>query len=149
MDESGRPSARRAAGGTGAAPQEGPNPLQRHLGYEFTAWSRGYAALRMPLQPFHMNRYGLPHGGLYATLLDSVMSYAGTYAPPGEAWPMAMTLSLTTNFLARPEGSVLLAEARLTGGGARTFFVEGTVADDLGTAVASGSGVFRVRVGRS
>ena len=59
-----------------------------------------------------------------------------------------MTLSMTTNFLSRPTGTMLIGEGRRTGGGRSTFFAEGTITDDAGTEVARGSGVFRYRNAR-
>ena len=91
----------------------------------------------------HHNRHGIPHGGVAATLLDTAMGYAGSFCP----WPgrvrKATTLSLTVNYLAQPRGRRLIAEGRQTGGGRKSFFVEGTLRDDLGTLVATGSAAMR------
>lgn len=121
--------------------------LQKHLGFRMTGWSPDYAAFEMPLAPFHMNRYGIPHGGVYMTLLDTVMGYCGCYTGEPDAPRFAMTLTLTTNFVGRPQGAVLKAEARRIGGGKRTFFAEGLLTDDRGTTVATASGAFRYRSG--
>ena len=40
---------------------------------------------------------------------------------------------------------VMIGEGRVTGGGRKTFFAEGTVRDELGTLIAKGTGVFRYR----
>ena len=61
---------------------------------------------------------------------------------------MVMTLSLTTNFLARPEGDMLMGEGRRTGGGRSSYFAEGELTDRAGTVVATGIGTFRYRTGR-
>lgn len=120
-------------------------PLQGHLGFTMTGWSEGYSAFEMPLRPFHMNRYGIPHGGVYVTLLDTVMGYCGCYTGTPDEKRLAMTLSLTTNFLSRPSGTILTAEGRVTGGGRRTFFADGVLTDDRGTTVATATGTFRYR----
>jgi acyl-coenzyme A thioesterase PaaI-like protein len=60
---------------------------------------------------------------------------------------MALTLSLTVNYLGRSDGQRMIAEARRTGGGRRTFFAEGEVRDEDGVLLATGSGVFRYRDG--
>lgn len=121
--------------------------LQATLGYVMTGWREGFAAITMPLRPIHMNRYGIPHGGLYGVMLDTVMGFAGSYTGDPDHRVFAMTLSLTTNFLSRPQTDVLIAEGHRVGGGKRTFFAEAVVRDDGGTVVAKGSGVFRYRQG--
>jgi uncharacterized protein (TIGR00369 family) len=124
---------------------EPPYPLMAHLGFEIVDWRDGFARFQMPLAPFLMNRYGIPHGGVYATLLDTVMGYCGCFTGDPDALRMAMTLSLNVNYLSRPKGRMLLAEGCVTGGGRKTFFAEGKVVDETGEAIASGTGVFRYR----
>lgn len=124
---------------------ETPSALQNHLGYEMTGWARDHARIELPLAPFLMNRQGLPHGGIHATLLDTAMGYAGCYTGDPRHPQMALTLSLTVNYLGQAQGTRLIAEARRTGGGKTTFFAEATVRDDTGALIATGTGVFRYR----
>lgn len=126
---------------------EPPYPLESHLGYEIVSWSEDYAVFRMPLQTIHQNRYGLPHGGLYTVLIDTVLGYAGCYTGDGAQRRLAMTLSLTTTYIAQPTGDVLFAEGRRVGGGKSIFFGEATVRDDNGIVCARGTGTFRYRKG--
>ncbi|WP_108661605.1 PaaI family thioesterase [Acuticoccus kandeliae] len=119
--------------------------LQAHLGFKMVAWTEDFSAFELPLAPHLMNRYGIPHGGIYATMLDTVMGYAGCYTGDPEDVRLAMTLSLTTNFLSRPRGERLIIEGRRIGGGRTTFFADGTVVDETGELVATGSGTFRYR----
>ena len=122
-----------------------PYPYQLLLGYDIAEWEEGRCLVTMPMRDVHTNRHGLPHGGVYATLLDTAMGFAGSYSAPGEDKRFALTLSLTTNFLSRPKGQLLKAEARVTGGGRNTFFCEGSVVDETGELIASGIGTFRIR----
>ena len=128
---------------------EAPYGLQRLIGSRMTGWSDGWARYEIDIEDKLLNRYGIPHGGVYAMLLDTVMGHSGSFTGDPERRMLAMTLSMTTNFLSRPTGSVLIGEARRTGGGASTFFSEGTITDDEGTRVATGTGVFRIRGGGS
>jgi len=124
---------------------EPPYPLQAHLGMAMTGWSEDFARVEMPLAPVLMNRQGLPHGGVHATLLDSAMGYAGCYTGDPARRQMALTLSLTVNFLRQAQGTRLIAEGHRTGGGRRTYFADGVVRDDTGALVATATGVFRYR----
>lgn len=119
--------------------------LQEHLGFELTGWSDGWARVEMALGPELMNRQGLPHGGIHATLLDTAMGYAGCYTGDPEKRQMALTLSLTVNYTGRPAGRHLVAEGRRVGGGRSTYFAEATLRDDAGVELARASGVFRYR----
>lgn len=126
---------------------EPPSGLQTHLGYRLVAWEVDFARVDMPLAPHLMNRQGLPHGGMHATLLDTAMGFAGCYTGDPEQRQMALTLSLTVNFIGKAQGARLIAEARRTGGGKSTYFAEATVRDDTGALIATGTGVFRYRRG--
>jgi uncharacterized protein (TIGR00369 family) len=128
---------------------EGPYPLQHHLGFRMAAWQPDYCRFELPLAPFLMNRYGIPHGGIHATLLDTVMGFAGCFTGDRNAPRLAMTLSLNVNYLGRSEGVLLIGEGRRTGGGRATFFASGEVRDDRGALIANGSGVFRYRKGET
>jgi acyl-coenzyme A thioesterase PaaI-like protein len=58
---------------------------------------------------------------------------------------MALTLSMTVNYLSQVKGIRLIAEATRTGGGRSTFFASGTLSDDTGVRIATATGVFRYR----
>ncbi len=75
-------------------------PLQRHLGFDMTAWAPDYARLEAPLAETLMNRQGLPHGGVHAALLDSAMGFDGCYTGDPNRRQLALTLSLTGNYSA-------------------------------------------------
>ena len=124
---------------------EAPYPLQKHMGFYMTAWSEGFARFELPMEPFLMNRYGILHGGVHSVMADTAMGFCGTYTGDPEKRLMGMTLNLSVNFLSQPKGSLLIVEARKTGGGAKTYFAACDVTDDLGTLIAQGTGVFRVR----
>ncbi len=124
---------------------ETPYPLQETLGFTIVDWSPGFARVELPLSEHLLNRFGVPHGGVYATLLDTALGYCGCYTGSAENKQFCLTLSLNVNFLSRPKGKRLICEARTTGGGKRTFFAEGLVTDDTGERIASATGVFRYR----
>jgi len=124
---------------------EAPYALQRHLGFDITEWSEDFARVELPMLPHLMNRYGIPHGGVYATLLDTAMGFCGCFTGDADHKRLAMTLSLNVNYEGQAKGKHLICEGKRTGGGAKTFFASGLITDELGTRIASGTGVFRVR----
>ena len=124
---------------------EDPYPLQKHLGFFITAWSEGFARFELPLEHFLMNRYGIPHGGVHAMMADTVMGYCGCYTGDPEARELAMTLNLNVNYVGPLKGETIIAEGRVTGGGAKTFFAEAVIRDEKGNVAARATGVFRRR----
>lgn len=125
--------------------KETPYPFQDHLGFDLTHWDEGYARLTQTLEPYLMNRGGVPHGGMYATLLDTVMGFAGLFSGDPERRNIGLTLTLNTSFLARPKGKLLIAEGWKTGGGKRVFFAESALTDETGLKIATASGAFQQR----
>lgn len=120
-------------------------PFQHALGFTIAMWEKDHARVELTLAAMHENRHGIPHGGLYAVLIDTAAGFAGTWRAPPEPAAMAMTLSLTVNFVGLPKGTQLIAEGRKVGGGRNIFFSEVTLKDDLGTLVATGSASLRYR----
>ena len=128
---------------------EVPYAFGAHMGWRMLEWSDGYARFDMPLEPFHMNRHGNPHGGIHAALLDTAMGYAGCWTGDADRQQMALTLSLNVQYLSRPHGKCLIAEGHKTGGGRSTFFAQAQIVDNTGELIAKGTGVFRYRKGAS
>ncbi len=127
--------------------REVPYPFQELIGFRMADWSADYARFELDVTDAILNRHGIPHGGVHAVLLDTVMGYAGCFTGDPDDRVMAMTLSITANYLSRPKGSLLIAEGRKTGGGKSTFFASGRVEDETGELVATSTGVFRYRKG--
>lgn len=114
------------------------NPALESLGVRITAWSEGRVGLELPLVPTMLNRSGVVHGGTICALLDAATGYAGLYAPAGDAARHAVTLSLTTNFLANGVGRVLTATGEVERSGKSIFFSRGQVWLDGSLLVATG-----------
>jgi len=116
----------------------------RLIGYRLVRWELDYAEVAMELGSQHLNRGGVAHGGALTSLIDTACGFAGCWAPPGES-RAAVTLSLTTSFLAPAKSGRLLATARKTGGGRGVFFASAEIRDDADVLIAHGDGVFRYR----
>lgn len=118
------------------------NPFSRDLGIQVLEWEPGRATIALDALERHMNRRGVVHGGVIATMADTALSLAWRAAAPDRV--PAGTLNLNVNFIA-PASGRLTAQGRLsqmTGGCA---FCEATVTDADGALVATAQAVFRVR----
>lgn len=127
--------------------REEPYAYSAHLGFDMVEWHQDYALFEMPLGDHLMNRHGSLHGGAHASLLDTVMGYAGCWTGDVDRLQLCLTLSLNVQYISRPLGKVLIGEGWKTGGGKSTFFAEGQVKDDTGELIAKASGVFKYRRG--
>jgi uncharacterized protein (TIGR00369 family) len=116
----------------------------RLIGYRLTRWEPDFAEIALELGPEHHNRGHVAHGGVLATLIDTACGFAGCWAPNGES-RAAVTLSMTTQFLAPGRSGRLIATGRKVGGGRGVFFATAEIRDAAGTLVARGEGVFRYR----
>ena len=127
---------------------EAPVGFGRLVGYRLVAWRAGYAEVALTLEAQHLNRTGVPHGGVLTTLIDTACGYAGVHAEPPAKPRRAVTLALSAQFVGRAgAGSSLRAIARQTGGGRRIFFTICEVLDEAGNLIAQGEATFRYRGG--
>jgi uncharacterized protein (TIGR00369 family) len=123
-------------------------PFQAHLGFTIDEWSEGRCRLTQPMVDHLGNRYGIPHGGVHATLLDTAMGYAVCYTGDPDDKQLVMTLSLNVQYLSVARGTTLIATGRKTGGGRSVAFAEGEVTDEQGTVIATATAVFKYRSGK-
>ncbi|PID40815.1 MAG: phenylacetic acid degradation protein [Rhodobacterales bacterium] len=128
--------------------REPPYPFQAHLGFTIDDWSDGFCRLTQPMLDHLGNRYGIPHGGALATLLDTACGYAVCYTGDRERPQLVMTLSLNIQYLSVARGKQLIATGRKTGGGRSIAFAEGEIHDENGTVIATATAVFKYRTGK-
>ena len=112
-----------------------PSPFDQHIGTEWGEMTEEEARGRIAVADHHKQPFGLVHGGLYATLAESVCSIATdrAVAPDGLA---AMGMSNHATFL-RPisEGTIHALAVRRHGG--RTSWIwDVEITDDAGRLCA-------------
>ncbi|MFD1340931.1 PaaI family thioesterase [Litorisediminicola beolgyonensis] len=125
--------------------REPAHSFSKYLGFEMVDWHEDYARFELLIRDVHFNRHETLHGGVHATLLDTAMGYAGCWTGDPEVRQMALTLSMTVQYLSRPKGQRLIAEGWKTGGGRSAYFARAEVKDDTGEMIATATGVFRYR----
>ncbi|NSX55000.1 hotdog fold thioesterase [Parasulfitobacter algicola] len=117
---------------------------QRTIGYVLDVGQTDKRArCWLDLTPDHMNRHGVLHGGIAATLLDSASGATGslTVDPAGRA-PF-LTISLNTQFVAPVSAGRVTATGTITGGGRSILFISAQLMDDQDRLIASSTGVFK------
>jgi uncharacterized protein (TIGR00369 family) len=123
------------------------SPFLEMLGTRVEEWRDGYVRIVLDLKPHHLNRAGVVHGGVLATLLDHAGGFCGLYCTKPGNRRYGMTLSLTTNFIAQSRGGRLTAIGQRTTAGRRIYFTQTEVRDEAGTVLATGTSVHRFRSG--
>jgi uncharacterized protein (TIGR00369 family) len=119
------------------------NPFLEALGISILEWRDGYAELCMPIDANKLNRQGVLQVGAVATLLDAAAGYAGLYTPPEAPARHALTLSLTTSFLDKGVGALVLAQGLLERRGKSIYFARAEAWVDEQRLIATAQGTFK------
>jgi uncharacterized protein (TIGR00369 family) len=89
----------------------------------------------------HLRTLGIVHGGVVATLLDSVMGMSAARSAPADHY--VVTAQLNVHFI-RPawEGETLIASSKVRHNGRKTAVAEGEIRTSSDALVATGSATF-------
>jgi uncharacterized protein (TIGR00369 family) len=120
------------------------------IGYRVTRWDTGYCEMELTVEPKHLNRLDVPHGGVLATLIDTAAGIAVAFAQGPDKLLPAVTLSLSMQFLGQAKlGDVLTATGRRIGGGRTVAYGTTEITNQDGRAIARGDATFRYVTPRS
>lgn len=119
------------------------NPFLQSLGIELNRWSPGEAEFRMPIEARHLNRQGMLHGGLIATLLDAACGYAGLHAGESEEEVHGVTVMLNIAYLNAAHSGTVFAKGRGNRQGRSLYFAEATLSSVDGELLATAQGCFK------
>jgi acyl-CoA thioesterase len=112
-------------------------PLLRTLDMRLTEIGEGHAVIEVTVRDSHRNYFGGAHGGLIATLADTVSFFPRPLLPSGRA---CTTTNLNVTFLRPAEvGDTLTARAELVHLGRRIASLTCRIVNQKGKLVAHGS----------
>lgn len=123
------------------------SPFLQMLDTRLDEWRDGFARIKLQLQPFHLNRSGVVHGGVLAALLDHAGGMSGLHCSVPGNRRYGMTLSLTSNFIGQARAGFIIATGTRVSSGRKVFYANSEVRTDDGVILASGTGVYRYRGG--
>jgi len=103
----------------------------------------GHAVMELTVSPEHLNSHGFIHGGIVATMIDHAGGISGCFPERTGKRRKAVTLSLTTSFLATVSGGILTATSRKRPGGRRIFVSTTEITDETGRLIAVGEATYR------
>lgn len=111
--------------------------LLKTLDIRLTEIGERHAVMEVTVGEKHGNYFGSAHGGLIATLVDTVCFFPKPLLPSGR---LATTTNLAVNYVrAAQMGDHLIARSELVHLGKRTASLTARVTDEEGRLVAHGS----------
>lgn len=119
-------------------------PFLRLLDIRLESLAPGAAEMSMVISNKHMQTMGIVHGGVIATVLDSVTWWAAFAAQkPGDNARLVST-DLKLNYLASLKSGKVTAKARCKKAGSRLCYAAAEIFDDAGRLIADGSSTLLV-----
>ena len=118
-----------------AQPEAVPEGFAEEIGIQWLDLDPDDARARIKVEPRHLQPYGIVHGGVYASLAESLCS-AATYAAVREQGSVAIGQANDTNFLRPIASGNVNATARARHRGRTTWIWDVEISDDDGTVCA-------------
>ena len=120
------------------------NPFQHYVGIEVISLGNGSSILQLELKDHHFNLYGIPHGGVHATLLDISMGTAASFPDNSGREVDSVTLNLSVDYISPPASRILVAKGKVTKKGKSIAYWTAEIFDEDKTLVASGRSIFKL-----
>ena len=120
------------------------NPFQHFVGIEVISLGNGNSILQLELQDHHFNLYGIPHGGVHATLLDIAMGTAASFPDKSGREVDSVTLNLSVDYIAPPKSKFLIAKGKVIKKGKSIAYCTAEIFDEDQTLIASGRSIFKL-----
>jgi len=116
--------------------------MLKTLGITLTEIGDDYAIMEVIVDERHANYFGGIHGGLLATLIDTVCFFPQPLLPSGR---LVTTVNLNLNYLKTAQlGERLIARSQIEHLGRRTVNLTARVTDSMGRLLVHGSATLLV-----
>jgi 1,4-dihydroxy-2-naphthoyl-CoA hydrolase len=110
-------------------PETAPSGFAEMIGVEWVDLDPDNARARISVQPHHLQPFGVVHGGVYASLAESLCS-ASTYGAVRDEGMVALGQSNDTNFLRAISDGHVNAAAHTRHRGRTTWLWDVEISDD-------------------
>ncbi|RLB71950.1 MAG: PaaI family thioesterase [Deltaproteobacteria bacterium] len=122
------------------------SPFPHHMRMRLISVSRDQAKVELATEVCHLQPYGIVHGGVMATLIDTATFWAAFARLPEDAGLVNVDLKL--NYLKPVKTGLLSAEGTCLRPGKTICYAEARVVDEQGDLVAHGTSTLMVIPGK-
>ena len=116
------------------------SPFPKKMGIQIVQHEEGQVMTELPVTPSIQNALGFVHGGVYATMLDQIL----TLFCYSVSKCFVVTIDLNIHYVANIQEGKLVATAKILQQGYRIMMGQGEVRDEKGNLLAIGTGSFKV-----
>jgi len=122
--------------------------FDKHLGLKVVKRKKGYCKIRLDVKPKYLNRGGIVHGGVLATLCD--VALAGAVATAMREGEWCVTVQLQIEYM-NPAflGESLFGYGKLIRAGRTLAFVEGGIETKSKVKITKAQGIWYIKKGPS
>lgn len=117
------------------------SPFNNYLGIQLEKYEEGAVVYSIKITHNHKNINDAVHGGVYFSILDTVM---GATVRSVTKKPITTVNSTVTFIAPLTEGDQMIASANVVKSGKSIAFAEGEVKDSNGTILAKSVGTFKI-----
>ena len=121
-------------------------PYPALIGMQLTAMAFDHCRIELALAERHLQPFGIVHGGVLATLIDTATFWAGFMRLPEDAGLVNVDLKL--NYLKAVASGQLRAEGKCLRAGRQISYTEASVFDAAGELVAHGTSTLMALPGK-
>ena len=122
------------------------SPYPRHLRMELVSISVDQAVVKLNTEQCHLQPFGIVHGGVLATLVDTATFWSVFLRLPEDAGLVNIDLKL--NYLKSISTGMLTAQGRCIRAGRTINYAEASVKDKKGNLIAHGTSTLMVLPGK-
>ena len=122
------------------------SPFPSHLPFRLVAMAENSSRVELDIAPCHLQPFGIVHGGVIATLIDTATFWAGFSTIAEDAGLVNVDIKL--NYLATARSGRLVATGRTIRSGRTLCYTEATITGDGDTLVAHGTSTLMVLPGK-
>lgn len=115
-------------------------PYLQHLGIEILSIDKEDTKIMLNVQPYHLNKNGTLHGGVYASMLDFIQKIHLSSVTKMRC----VSMSSSVHFTAPVTKGTVYAEALILSGGYKTIIVDGIIRSESGEIISKGTGTFKI-----
>ena len=116
------------------------SPFLKEIGIQTVQIEEGQVMTELPVTPSIQNALGFVHGGVYATMLDQIL----TLCCYTISKCFVVTIDLNIHYVANIQEGKLVATAKIFQQGKQIMMGQGEIRDEKGNLLAVGTGSFKI-----